>query len=35
MLSLVHTPHQLRVPLIRVAKYGTRDKNLGQGDVNK
>ncbi len=33
MLSLVHTPHQLKVPLIRVAYYGTPAKTLDQGDV--
>ncbi len=34
MLSpLVHTPHQILLPLIRVAQYGTPAKTLGQDDV--
>ena len=33
MLSLVHTFQQMRVPLIRVALYGTPVKTLGQVDV--
>ncbi len=33
MFFLVHTPHHIRVPLIRVAQYGTPAKTIDQGDV--